>query len=226
MKNFKHIASAVTMVTAFFLGACSQTGTKNSAGSTTDQTLNKTTMPYDSTSPQIATFGAGCFWCVEAVFQNLEGVTKVESGYSGGTTKNPTYADVCSGTTGHAEVARITFDPKKISFETLLSVFWKTHDPTTLNYQGHDHGTQYRSVIFYNNDYQKEKAEYYKKKLNEEKAYPNPVVTEITAAPEFYKAEDYHQNYYNLNKGESYCQFVIQPKVEKMKLIFGDKLKK
>jgi peptide-methionine (S)-S-oxide reductase len=187
---------------------------------------NSTTMNNNDTSIQKITFGAGCFWCVEAVFQNLDGVLKVESGYSGGKIKNPTYREVCSGMTGHAEVAQITYDPKKISFEDLLQVFWKTHDPTTLNYQGNDHGTQYRSVIFYHNAEQKEKAEFYKKKLNDEMAYPTPVVTEISPFTEFYKAEDYHQNYYNENSNEPYCKFVIQPKVDKFKKAFGDKLKK
>jgi peptide-methionine (S)-S-oxide reductase len=221
MKTLKHKVSAVTLVAAFFLGACSQPANSNEIQSANTMNTNDSTASYEK-----ATFGAGCFWCVEAVFQNLEGVIKIESGYSGGTVKNPSYKEVCMGTTGHAEVAQITYDPKKISFETLLSVFWKTHDPTTLNYQGNDHGTQYRSVIFYHNDSQKQLAEHYKKKLNEEKAYDNPVVTEISPAAPFYKAEDYHQNYYNQNSNESYCKFVIQPKVEKFKKIFGDKLKK
>lgn len=221
MRKINHFTLLITLISFFFFDACSQNEKK--VGSTKK---NKNIMTEDSNIMQIATFGAGCFWCVEAVFQNLEGVLKVESGYSGGTTTNPSYAEVCTGTTGHAEVARITYDSNKIDFETLLSVFWKTHDPTTLNYQGHDHGSQYRSVIFYNNSEQKQKAEYYKNKLNKEKAYPNAVITEISAAAEFYKAEDYHQNYYNQNGEASYCKFVIQPKVEKFKLIFGDKLKK
>ena len=180
----------------------------------------------NETDLDTAIFGGGCFWCVEAVFQNLEGVKSVESGYSGGKTKQPTYSEVCSGTTGHAEVCRIIYDPKKLTFDELLEVFWKTHDPTTLNYQGNDHGTQYRSVVFYTNNTQKETAEHYKKKLNEEKAYPNPVVTEISPFTVFYKAENYHQNYFNLNGNEPYCRFVIQPKVDKFKKVFSKKLKK
>jgi len=172
-----------------------------------------------------ALFGAGCFWCVEAVFQNLKGVGKVVSGYAGGRIKNPTYREVCSGMTGHAEVIDIAFDPAVISYKELLEIFWKTHDPTTLNRQGNDSGTQYRSVIYYHNDEQKQLAEEYRKKLNDGHAFPNPVVTEITAAPEFYVAEDYHQNYFNMHGHEPYCQFVAKPKVDKVKALFGEKLK-
>ena len=175
---------------------------------------------------ETATFGAGCFWCVEAVFQQLEGVKKVRSGYMGGDVENPTYKEVCSGTTGHAEVIQVEFDPEKISFTELLQVFWKTHDPTTLNRQGNDIGTQYRSAVFFHSAKQKEKADYYKKKLNEEKAFPNPVVTEVVPATRFYVAEDYHQNYFNDNPGNPYCRAVIPPKLEKLKKVFGDKLKK
>ncbi|GGF09346.1 peptide methionine sulfoxide reductase MsrA [Hymenobacter cavernae] len=185
------------------------------------------TQPVTSTkNMELATFGAGCFWCTEAVFQDLEGVEKVESGYAGGRISNPTYKEVCSGLTGHAEVVNITYNPSKVSFEELLEVFWKTHDPTTLNRQGNDVGTQYRSVIYYHNDEQKRLAEEYKKKLNDAHAFPNPVVTEITAAPTFYKAENYHQDYYNLNGTQPYCQFVVKPKVDKVRAVFGDKLKK
>jgi len=173
-----------------------------------------------------ATFGAGCFWCVEAQFQMLEGVAKVESGYSGGHVKNPSYKEVCNGTTGHAEVCNVYYDPKKISYDEMLAAFWQMHDPTQLNRQGNDVGTQYRSAIFYHNDAQKQIAEKYKKKLNEEKVYDNPVVTEIAPFSVFYKAEDYHMNYYNQNSNESYCQFVIRPKVEKFQKVFKDKLKK
>lgn len=174
---------------------------------------------------EIAVFGAGCFWCVEAVFENLKGVYKVESGYTGGTLKNPTYKEVCSGLTGHAEVAKITYNPDEVSFETLLSVFFKTHDPTTLNYQGNDHGTQYRSAIFYTSEKQKETAERIIKELNEEKAYPKPIVTEVEPLSVFYKAENYHQNYYDNNPNQAYCQYVIQPKVDKFKKVFKDYLK-
>lgn len=175
---------------------------------------------------EVATFGAGCFWCVEAVFLNLEGVKKVISGYSGGIVKNPTYKQVCAGTTGHAEVCQIYYDSQVISYKELLEVFWKTHDPTTLNRQGNDIGTQYRSVIFYHDANQKELAEKYKKRLNESGAFDNPIVTEISPFEDFYKAEDYHQNYYNLNPFLPYCQFVIQPKLEKFKSAFSEKLKK
>lgn len=169
---------------------------------------------------ETATFGSGCFWCTEAIFLNVEGVTKVESGYTGGKVKNPTYKEVCSGLTGHAEVIQLEFDPKVISYDQLLEIFWKTHDPTTPNQQGADVGTQYRSVVYYHSDEQKEKAEYYKKRLEEEKAFDKPIVTEISPAAKFYKAEDYHQNYYNLNNNAPYCAYVIQPKLEKFKKAF------
>ncbi|MBL0329707.1 MAG: peptide-methionine (S)-S-oxide reductase MsrA [Bacteroidetes bacterium] len=173
-----------------------------------------------------ATFGAGCFWCVEAQFQMLDGVISVSSGFSGGTVKNPAYREVCNGTTGHAEVCQIVYDPKKITYDELLAAFWQSHDPTQLNRQGNDIGTQYRSVIYYHNDQQKQLAEDYKKQLNASGAWTKPIVTEISPIGPFYKAEDYHQNYFNQNGSESYCQFVIQPKVEKFKKVFKDKLKK
>lgn len=184
------------------------------------------TNPIQTEGLELATFGTGCFWCTEAVFQNVEGVEKVESGYSGGKVKNPTYKEVCSGLTGHAEVIQLTYDPKKVTYDELLEIFWKTHDPTTLNRQGNDEGPQYRSVIFYHNDEQKRLAESYKAKLIQEQIYDRPIVTEITAFSVFYKAEDYHQNYYNLNGNAPYCSYVIQPKVEKFKKVFKDKLKK
>jgi peptide-methionine (S)-S-oxide reductase len=172
------------------------------------------------------TFGAGCFWCVEAVFQQIEGVVKVESGYSNGTAKNPSYREVCTGNTGHAEVVQVTFDPKKVSFDTILEIFWKTHDPTTLNRQGADEGTQYRSAVFYANEAQKQVAETWKKKLNDEHVFPNPIVTEITPLSNYSKAEDYHQDYYDLNGHNPYCQVVIKPKMDKLQKTFKDKLKK
>lgn len=171
-----------------------------------------------------ATFGSGCFWCTEAVFQRLKGVIKVESGYSGGRRENPSYEQVCSGATGHAEVVQVTYDPEIISFEELLEVFWKTHDPTTLNRQGADVGTQYRSVIFYHDDEQKNLAEKYKRKLDEAGIYENPIVTEISPLINFYKAEEYHQDYYNNNSSQPYCSFVITPKLEKFKNVFKEKL--
>jgi len=175
---------------------------------------------------QTATFGAGCFWCTEAVFLNVKGVSKVVSGYSNGKVKNPSYREVCTGLTGHAEVTQITFDPKVVTFEELLEVFWNTHDPTTLNRQGADEGTQYRSAVFYHNDEQKRIAEAYKKQLEASKIYKDPIVTEISPLTSFYPAEDYHQNYYALNPTQGYCQYVIRPKVEKFKKQFATKLKK
>lgn len=183
-------------------------------------------MSANSQNPDTATFGNGCFWCTEAIFQDLKGVLEVTSGYSGGKVKNPSYREVCSGLTGHAEALHILYDPTVISFDELLEVFWKTHDPTTLNRQGNDVGTQYRSVIFYHNELQKDLAEKYKKELDASGAFANPIVTEITAFEKFYPAEDYHQEYYNLNGEEPYCRFVIAPKVEKFRKVFKEKLKK
>lgn len=183
-------------------------------------------MPKSSEELQLATFGSGCFWCTEAFFLKVNGVESVASGYSGGKVKNPTYREVCTGSTGHAEVIQVTFDPKKVSFEELLEVFWNTHDPTTLNRQGADEGTQYRSVVFYHNEEQKRLAEQYKKQLETSQVYKNPIVTEISPYTVFYKAEDYHQDYYALNPNQGYCQYVIRPKVEKFKKQFAAKLKK
>jgi peptide-methionine (S)-S-oxide reductase len=174
---------------------------------------------------EVATFGAGCFWCVEAVFQELEGVIKVVSGYEGGKVSHPTYKQVCTGTTGHAEVIQVSYDPAKISYDELLAAFWSSHDPTTLNRQGNDEGTQYRSVVFYHTPQQKELAEKYKGELNASGAWPRPVVTEISPASTFYPAEDYHQDYYNLNGDQPYCSYVIKPKLEKFRKVFKDKLK-
>lgn len=174
---------------------------------------------------EVATFGSGCFWCTEAIFERVKGVQSVISGYSGGTTDNPTYEEVCSGITGHAECTQIYFDPSVITYDELLEIFWKTHDPTTLNRQGNDIGTQYRSVIFYHNEEQKRKAEFYKKKLEEEKIWEKPIVTEIVEFKKFYPAEDYHQNYYERNPNQGYCAFVITPKIEKFEKIFKEKLK-
>lgn len=172
-----------------------------------------------------ATFGAGCYWCVEAQFQMLKGVEKVESGFSGGQVPNPSYKEVCTGTTGHAEVCEIYYDPAVISYDELLAAFWTCHDPTTMNRQGNDVGTQYRSVIYYHNEEQKKKAEEYKRKLNDENAFDRSVVTEISQFTKFYKAEDYHQNYYNSNNTQPYCHFVIGPKVDKFKKVFKGKIK-
>ncbi|MDI3319350.1 peptide-methionine (S)-S-oxide reductase MsrA [Pinibacter soli] len=173
-----------------------------------------------------ATFGAGCFWCVEAVFEQLDGVLKVTSGYSGGHVANPTYEQVCEKNTGHVEVAQIVFDPSKISYDELLEVFWQTHDPTTLDRQGNDAGPQYRSVIFYNNEEQKNKAEHYKAELDKSGAWSKPIVTSIEPLKNFYPAENYHQNYYVNNQSQPYCYYVIRPKMEKFEKVFKDKLKK
>ena len=173
-----------------------------------------------------ATFGNGCFWCSEAVFQRLNGVIGIRSGYEGGAIPNPTYAEVCTGTTGHAEVIEVTFDPTKITYDELLNVFWKTHDPTTLNRQGADVGTQYRSVIFYHNEAQKAIATQYKNELNKTNAFGKPVVTAINKAETFYVAEKYHQDYFNNNKDQPYCRLVILPKLDKLEKVFKDKLKK
>jgi peptide-methionine (S)-S-oxide reductase len=190
-------------------------------------TTNKTESDRAMTSNlEKATFGCGCFWCTEAVFQRVDGVVSVESGYAGGNVPNPTYEQVCTGTTGYAEVTQITFDPAKVTFDELLEVFWKTHDPTTLNRQGNDMGTQYRSVIFYHNDKQKELAEKYKRELDASGAWKSPIVTEISPYTTFYKAEDYHQNYYNDNKYKPYCMFVIGPKLDKFEKVFKGRLKK
>lgn len=164
---------------------------------------------------EVITLGAGCFWCVEAIFDELEGVVSVESGYSGGKVKNPTYKEICTGTTGHAEVINVVYNPTKISLVSLLEVFFATHNPTTLNKQGADVGTQYRSVIFYHNEAQKQQAEEIIDTLNKNKVFPNPIVTEVTAFDKFYKAEDYHQEYYQLNKTQPYCKAVIKPKLDK-----------
>lgn len=197
------------------LGATSsaqQTGVKN--------------VPEDTRNKElaVATFGGGCFWCVEAVFENLKGVEDVVSGYAGGRNSNPTYEQVCSGRTGHAEVCEIRYNPKEVTFPELLEVFWKTHDPTTLNQQGHDVGSQYRSVIFYHDEEQKKISEELKEKLDASGAFPRKIVTEITKAPTFYEAEKYHQDYYRNNPAAGYCLAVVRPKVEKFKKVFADKL--
>lgn len=172
-----------------------------------------------------AIFAMGCFWCTDAVFQQLEGVISVTSGYTGGTVRNPSYKEVCTGITGHAEVSEIIFDPSKISYSELLEVFWKAHDPTTINQQGADVGTQYRSAIFFLNEEQRQLAEKYKNELTAVSVFDRPIVTEITPFTVFYKAEDYHQSYYDLNGSAPYCRFVITPKVDKIRKVFHDKLK-
>ncbi|MGB5463553.1 MAG: peptide-methionine (S)-S-oxide reductase MsrA [Aureibaculum sp.] len=175
---------------------------------------------------ELATFGNGCFWCTEAIFEQLKGVSKVESGYAGGKVKNPTYKEVCTGNTGHAEVIQLTYDPKVINYREILDVFFNTHDPTTLNRQGADVGTQYRSVIFYHNDSQKEEAENMIAALEKEKVFDSKIVTEVTAINNYYVAESYHQDYYNNNKNQGYCRMVINPKLEKFTKKYKSKLKK
>ncbi len=183
----------------------------------TKMNMNKTETAY---------FGEGCFWCTEAFFQRLEGVISVRSGYGGGHVENPTYEQVCDKHTGHAEMTKIDYDPTKITYDELLEVFWKTHDPTTLNRQGADEGPQYRSVIFYTNEEQKLKAEHYKAALDKSHAYDKPIVTAIEPFKNFYPAENYHSNYYNQNPNQGYCNYVIRPKVEKFEKVFKHKIKK
>ena len=175
---------------------------------------------------EVAILAGGCFWCTEAVFLELNGVQSVVSGYIGGKTINPTYKEISNGDTGHAEAIEITFDPAKISFGELLEIFFATHDPTTLNRQGNDIGTQYRSEIFYNNAAQKQLSEDYIALMTTENTFGKPIVTKISAATTFYEAEDYHQNYYNQNKTQGYCSYVITPKIDKLKKMYQDKLKK
>jgi len=193
--------------------------------SNTNMSSNLTSLQNTNYKTDTATFGTGCFWCTEAIFEQLQGVLKVSSGYSGGHIDNPTYKAVCDGTTGHAEVVQVVYDPEKISYDELLEVFWQTHDPTTLNRQGNDVGTQYRSAIFYHNDEQKKKAEKYKAELNTSGAFNKPIVTEISPFSKFYVAENYHQDYFNNNGSQPYCTYVIRPKLEKFQKVFKDKIK-
>lgn len=187
--------------------------------------MNDVTSNTDAEQLKVATFANGCFWCTEAVFERLRGVENVTSGYIGGEVANPTYEQVCAGNTGHAEAIQMRYDPQQTGYEELLLVFWRTHDPTTLNRQGNDVGTQYRSAVFYHDESQRQLAEAYKGKLDSSGAFPKPIVTEITRATTFYPAEKYHQDYYNLNRNQPYCAFNITPKVEKIKKVFADKLK-
>ncbi|MFT5301222.1 MAG: peptide-methionine (S)-S-oxide reductase [Mariniblastus sp.] len=288
MHNLKYVIAAIVSVMMPLVGCDSQFDSSDRQESNRgSETGASDVNDLKDGKMKIATFGGGCFWCVEAVFLELEGVEAVESGYMGGevaikgdggktysladvpaagympltaflngsqldegrdykisrseivlanpvsdkdnlyvVVDNPTYAQVCTKLSGHAEVIRIKYDPAKVSFETLIQVFWKTHDPTTLNRQGNDRGPQYRSAVFYHSDEQREKAESYKKKLNEVEAYPNPVVTEVTKASKYYPAEKYHQNYFNNNPNDGYCRALIPAKLEKLREVFGDKLKK
>ena len=207
------------LATLFFLTACGQQKTKKQIPVTpVSKSKNMHT--------EIITLGNGCFWCTEAIFQQVNGVTKVTSGYSGGHVENPTYEEVCEKTTGHAEVLQVEFDTTQVTIDEILEIFWQTHDPTTLNRQGNDVGPQYRSVVFYHNEHQKERAEYFKKKLDESGAFGNPIVTAIEPYTNFYVAENYHQDYYKRNGNQPYCYFVIRPKLEKFEKAFKDKIKK
>lgn len=182
--------------------------------------------PKAKAETKVATFGGGCFWCGDAIFRRVEGVLDVATGYAGGSVPNPTYKQVCTGTTGHAEVIQVTYDPAKVTYEGLLEVFFKTHDPTTLNRQGADEGTQYRSVILWHDEEQRRVAEDVRKRLDEAKVWDAPIVTEIAPFTAFYKAEDYHQDYFAENPTAGYCRAVIAPKVEKFEKVFKDRLKK
>ncbi len=213
-----------TIMINWIIGAMVSLSSFASCNNKTETKMNEVNINAN-TNLDTATFATGCFWCTEAIFQRLKGVVKVISGYSGGKIANPTYEEVCTGTTGHAECCQIIYDPSKISFEELLAAFWKTHDPTTLNRQGNDVGTQYRSAIFYHNEKQKELAEHYKKELDSSGAFNKPIVTLLEPYKIFYSAENYHDNYYNENRNQAYCRFVIQPKVEKFEKVFKDKLK-
>jgi len=227
---YQHIAIQVwntfIMATLFIVFFCLLASCNAKQSNTqTNSIENMEIKPEFTDTTAVATFGAGCFWCVEAIFQDLKGVYSVESGYMGGDTQDPTYKEVCSGTTGHAEVCRIIYDPRILTFKDLLEVFWQTHDPTTLNRQGNDVGTQYRSAIFYYSEEQKKEAEYYKQEIDKAGAYPDPIVTTLEKASTYYPAEDYHQNYFNQNGEQPYCAFVIKPKVEKFKKVFSSRLK-
>jgi methionine-S-sulfoxide reductase len=214
----------ITIFSLFYFIGCNQA--QNHSTEMKSNSIKKIKKSSMNKNLEIATFGGGCYWCIEAIFQRLKGVEKVESGFSGGQVKNPTYKEVCTGMTGHAEVIQITFDSSEISFEDILKVFFTMHDPTTLNRQGNDAGTQYRSAVFYHNDRQRDATKEIITALNATHAYPDPIVTEVTKFDIFYKAEDYHQNYYNENSGEGYCRYVIQPKIEKFEKVFKDRLKK
>ena len=212
MKKTYHLFLIFTLFMCLCACAQNKTNSKN----------NKINMTHTET----ITLGSGCFWCTEAIFQRLQGVVKVTSGYSGGFVDNPTYEQVCDKNTGHAEVCQIVYDTTQIKIDDILAVFWKTHDPTTFNQQGNDVGPQYRSVVFYHNNHQKELAQQYIKELNDSKAWANPVVTTVEPFQKFYAAENYHQNYYNDNKNQGYCRYVIGPKLEKFEKVFKNKLKK
>ncbi len=208
-----------------FMAGCTQAQHPDISNTNVFREMNKSRGGDGRKAIDTATFAAGCFWCVEAQFKELRGVKKVISGFTGGHVANPSYRQVCTENTGHAEACNIIYDPSIISFDELLAAFFSAHDPTQLNRQGNDVGDQYRSEIFYHSKYQKDKAEYYIKRLNDEKAFPSPVVTKVEPFRVFYKAEDYHQDYYALHGTEPYCQMVISPKLASFKKVFKDKLK-
>jgi peptide-methionine (S)-S-oxide reductase len=222
-----------SFISLFALMSCAQKtpATKSPETKNNQPPIMEDTLETHNQNPlpavEIATLANGCFWCTEAIFEQLDGVISAESGYTGGKNANPTYKEVCGGETGHAECLQITYDPAKITFDELLEVFWQTHDPTTLNRQGGDVGTQYRSGIFYHNEEQKQKAEKYKGELDKSGAFDNPIVTEIVPFTKFYPAEDYHQQYFEQNENKNpYCKIVIRPKLDKFEKVFKDKLKK
>jgi len=215
----KTVALATAFLSVAVMSACGQPAQSANQKKKSSMTTNQ------STNVAKATFGTGCFWCTEAMFETLDGVISAVSGYEGGAKANPTYKEVCTGTTGHAECVEVTYDPSKVTYQELLEAFFRSHDPTSLNRQGADVGTQYRSVIFYHNDEQKQLAETAKTELNKSGAYNKPIVTEISPATTFYEAEAYHQNYFAQNPDQGYCAFVIAPKLDKFKKVFKDKLK-
>lgn len=224
---YKQITSLYCTIILLFLAGIPACGQPKSSSPVKKNTAMSSIEINPSTTLDTATFANGCFWCTEAIFEELKGVFSATSGYTGGQTKNPTYKEVCSGETGHAECIQVVYDPAIISFDELLEVFWSTHDPTTLNRQGNDIGTQYRSGIFYHSEAQRSKAQAYKEALDKSGAWDRPIVTEITPFSIFYPAEDYHQQYFELNgSSNSYCQYVIQPKLEKFRKVFENKLKK
>jgi len=209
----------VLAVVAAALAACG----RGDATITEAPPMPKGPMPAES---RLATFGGGCFWCADAIFRRLDGVLSVETGYAGGAQANPTYEAVCAGDTGHAEVVQVRYDPRKVTYEALLEVFWKTHDPTTLNRQGPDVGTQYRSIVLVHDDEQRKAAESVKAALDASGAFSGPIVTQIEPYKAFYRAEDYHQDYFEQNPGNRYCRFVVGPKVEKFEKVFKDRLRR
>ena len=215
----KRLAFVASLFVLALFAACDDPSPKESS-------VKKSPPPPPTSSSRLATFGGGCFWCVEALFERVAGVETVASGYSGGAVMNPTYEQVCGGRTGHAEVIQVRYDSSKVPYETLLEIFWKTHDPTTLNQQGNDHGTQYRSVVFFHDAEQQRIALEVKGALEKAKAFDRPIVTQIVPFEKFWKAEDYHQSYFESNPDNRYCQAVIPPKLAKLEKVFKDRLKK